>query len=154
MNKIARELKGNKYTIIAIVIFIALLGLGFGLYKYMFPNIGKPTYGNRLDGIEEVMPSEKDFQDLKEALEKESIVLNFSSSVSGKTLNFVVKVKTGTKVANAKKLCDTIASKFSKEQKEYFDLQVFLVNENEKEAGYPIIGYMEKKESKFSFSRG
>ena len=51
---IKKMLKNNKYSVIAIAIFIILIIVGYALYKLLFPNAGTPIYGNRLDGIEAV----------------------------------------------------------------------------------------------------
>ena len=49
---IKKMLKNNRYSCLAIGIFIVLIIVGFLLYKLLFPNTGTPIYGNRLDGIE------------------------------------------------------------------------------------------------------
>ena len=152
MNKILSEIKKNKYTTLAIVGFILLLVLGIVLYNFLFPNAGSPVYGNRLDGIDEVMVTEKDFDKIEEKLKNEKNIEEIKGYLSGRSIKFIVTVKEGTKAEDAKKIPNLIVEDFSKEQKTYFDYEVFILSSIEEEKGYPIIGYMNRSNTEFSFS--
>lgn len=152
MNKNLKELKKNKYTTIAIIVFFVLIILGFVLYKFLFPNQGKPVYGNRLDGIENVAISTNDLKDLDEKLSSNDKVVKSKSDLKGRTVNVILTVKKQTSVNDAKALTSAVTKEFDKEQLSYFDFQVFIVSESEEDKGYPIIGYKSKVNDSFSFS--
>ena len=153
MNKLLKEMKNNKYTILAIIGFFLLVALGFVLYNFLFPNAGSPVYGNRLDGIEKVMVSDDDFSKIVEELKENKIISEAKGYLSGRSIKFIVTVNEGTKEKDAKKIPDSIVEHFSAEQKTYFDFEVFILSSNEEEKGYPIIGYMNRSNSEFSFSK-
>lgn len=152
MNKNLKELKKNKYTTIAIIVFFVLIILGFVLYKFLFPNQGKPVYGNRLDGIENVAISTNDLKDLDEKLSSNDKVVKSKSDLKGRTVNVILTIKKQTSVNDAKALTSAVTKEFDKEQLSYFDFQVFIVSESEEDKGYPIIGYKSKVNDSFSFS--
>ena len=152
MNKNLKELKKNKYTTIAIIVFFVLIILGFVLYKFLFPNQGKPVYGNRLDGIENVAISTNDLKDLDEKLSSNDKAVKSKSDLKGRTVNVILTVKKQTSVNDAKALTSAVTKEFDKEQLSYFDFQVFIVSESEEDKGYPIIGYKSKVNDSFSFS--
>ena len=152
MNKNLKELKKNKYTTIAIIVFFVLIILGFVLYKFLFPNQGKPVYGNRLDGIENVAISSNDLKDLDAKLSRNDKVVKSKSDLKGRTVNVILTVKKQTSVNDAKALTSAVTKEFDKEQLSYFDFQVFIVSESEEDTGYPIIGYKSKVNDSFSFS--
>lgn len=150
---ILSEIKKNKYTSIGIIAFIVLLILVFIIYKAIMPSLGTPVYGNRLDGIEKVEITSTKINELDKVLEEESYVTNAKTNLSGKTLNTVITVKEGTKASTAKKITSKVLSKFAKDQIAYYDFQVFIKNENNKEKSYPIIAYKNKSNESFSYSQ-
>ncbi len=152
IKKLLNDLKNNKYTTMAIIIFILLVVLGFAVYRFLFPNIGSPVYGNRLDGIESVEITEEQMDKLEKAIKEKEFVADYSSYVKGKIYNVVIEVKDGTSVEDAKSLTPMIMENLEEDQKKYFDVQVFFTNENEEATGYPIIGYLNKDSEAFSYS--
>ena len=136
-NKLIKEIKKNKYTSIAVLSFVILLILLFILYKAIMPSLGTPVYGNRLDGIEEVEITNEKINSLDEKVS---------------TVNTVVTVIEGTKAATAKKITDVVLKEFDEDQVAYYDFQVFIKSENDKEDNYPIIAYKNKSNDKFSYS--
>lgn len=152
MKKFVQSLKNNQYTVIGIIIFFLLIVLGFMLYRFLFPNIGSPVYGNRLDGIDKVEITEKQSKTLVDTLKEKEIVKEAKTSVNGKTFKVIITVVDKTKAADAKKLTDVIVDGIEKDQKNYYDIEVFIKNENEEASGYPIIGYLNKELTSFSYS--
>ena len=151
-SKLINEIKKNKYTSIAVVVFIALLLLLFIIYKAVMPSLGTPVYGNRLDGIEKVEITTTKMGELDGKIENEKYVSSCKTNVSGKTVDIVVTVIEKTKPKDAKKITDVILKEFDEEQVAYYDFQVFIKSENSKETGYPIIAYKNKSNDNFSYS--
>ena len=88
---IKKMLKNNKYSCLAIGIFIVLIIVGFLLYKLLFPNTGTPIYGNRLDGIEEVNYTKDSLNVIAEKIKEEKVV-NAEINENGKIINVIVTV--------------------------------------------------------------
>ncbi len=152
MKSFFKDLKNNQYTLIGIIAFVILIIAGFMLYRFLFPNIGSPVYGNRLDGIEEVKITATELTKLESTLKENKIVKNVSTNIKGKIFNVIITVADGTKATDAKSLTSIIVDGIEQKQKEYYDIQVFLKNENEEANGYPIIGYLNKELKTFSYS--
>ena len=148
-SKLINEIKKNKYTSIAVVVFIALLLLLFIIYKAVMPSLGTPVYGNRIEKVEITTTK---MGELDEKIENEKYVSSCKTNVSGKTVDIVVTVIEETKPKDAKKITDVILKEFDEEQVAYYDFQVFIKSENSKETGYPIIAYKNKSNDDFSYS--
>lgn len=145
-----KGLKDNKFTAIVFAIFLALFIIGALLYGMVVPNNGKPVYGNRLEGIEKVELKEDGQKKLKDALEKESIVESAKIDIKGRIINVIIEVK-DAKVKTAKKLSDVILDNLTKEQIDYYDIQMFVKNKDKDAKGYPFIGYKGNKSKGFTF---
>lgn len=152
MKKVQEIFKNNRYTTIAIAIFILLVVLGFAVYSFLFPNIGSPVYGNRLDGIEDVEIKEDQTDKIEKEIKAKEFVVSASSYMKGRIFNVVIKVKDGTSAEDAKSLTAIVTDNLEEDQRAYFDIQVFLTNENAEASGYPIIGYLNKESENFSYS--
>lgn len=148
----SKELKENKYTLIAIIVFIVLLVVAYALLNFFFPNLGSPVYGNRLEGIEEVKISDSEYKKVVDKIKENDIVSEVTYNLSGKIVNFIVTVKGGTKPEDAKKLADLVVPEFSEKQVAYYDFQMFIKNADEEDL-YPIIAYKGKNSDKFSYSQ-
>lgn len=152
MNKVKKILKNNKYTVIGLIIFIVLVVIGYGAYRFFFPNIGTPVYGNRLDDIKEHEITKDDCSKVISKLEENEAVVEATTDIEGRVFNVIITVKETTKLDDAKKLTTIIIENIKTDQKEYFDIQVFLKNEKDEVEGYPTIGYLGKTETEFSYS--
>lgn len=149
MNKI---LKDNKYTMIGIVIFIGIVIIVGVCYKLLFSGNGSPLYGNRLDGIKEVEITKDQKNKLVETLKKETIVSSANVNTTGKIYNVHIVVKENTKLADSKKLTKIITDNITKEQKAFYDVQVFFDIEGEEVNDYPTIGYLAKTKNDFKYT--
>lgn len=130
---IKKMLKNNKYSVIAIAIFIILIIVGYALYKLLFPNAGTPIYGNRLDGIEAV---------------------DASINENGKIINVTVIVKERPKKEDAITFSKIILENSTQDQINYFDFQIFVKSEKDDYKSNSIIGYKNKIANDFTFSIG
>jgi len=151
LNKIKKEMKNNKYTVGVFLVFLLVFLFGWIAYNFIMPSSGKPAYGNRLDGIEEVAITSKEESSIIKDLENEKVVTNAKIHMSGKIINVLVEVKKGTKTATAKNLHKHITSNLTDEQKKFYDIQIFITNENDEAKGYPLIGYKSATASNFTF---
>ncbi len=148
MNKFLKDLKKNKYTTLAIIIFVLLIFLGYGLYSFLIPSNGKPVYGDRLDGIEEVKVTKEELKKLDDEIVDENIVSKSNSYTNGRIVNIILTIKKGVKEKDAKKITSTILEYFTEEQLNYYDIELFLTSEDD---SYNLIGYKTKTEKDFTF---
>lgn len=155
MNKkiLKKEIKNNKFTLIVISAFILLLVIAFGLYKLLVPSSSSNVkYGNRLDKIEEVLPSDKDLKKVNKKLKEQEIVESAKCYISGRIIKTTVTVKENTDPSKAKELSKVFIESFDEKQIAYFDYEIYIVNSNKEAASYPIIGYKNRSNTNFSYS--
>lgn len=151
LNKLLKELKQNKYTTIVFCLFLGLFLIAWIVYGMVMPKAGTPVYGNRLEGIEKVELTESDTSKIVKNLKDEDIVTSASTHLSGKILNIIVEVEEKTKEKTAKELKKVAIETLTKEQLSFYDVQLFITNENKELKGYPIIGYKNSSEKDFVF---
>lgn len=145
-------LKNNKFTIIAIVIFLVIVLLLVQVKNIFFPQKGNALYGNRLKGIEQVEITEKEQTKIKTNLESDSSIKTTTVRVSGKTLEVIITVNDDVSVETAKTFANKVIENCSEEQKAYYDVQVFIKKENGGN-DFPIIGYKHYKKDSFTFTK-
>lgn len=151
MKKLLDELKKNKFTTIVFFIFLVLFIIGWIVFGLVMPKTGKPVYGNRLDGIEKVQVTDTETNDLVKALKEKDYVTTASTHISGKIINVLVEVEKGTSKSKAKTLKDEVLKAFTDDQKKFYDIQLFITNENKDAKGYPMIGYKNSTDKNFVF---
>lgn len=144
-------IKKNKFTVIAIVIFIVLAILGYKAKELFFPNQRTAIYGDRLDG--KVTVEEETYDKLKQLILENDKVKTADVRENGRQINIIVTVNDDVSKANAKKIVDNILEPFTESQIGYYDYQVFIKKESEEENDFPIIGYKQHNSSSFVFTK-
>ena len=139
--------KHKKKILIGVIVLFVLLVLY--LIWTMLPNSSKSLYGDRLDGIEDVEVTDSDLSKITKALEKEDGVASADSDIKGRLINFTVQLDDGVDPTIGDTLGSVIIDKFSEEELEFYDLQLFLDGDLEQ---YPVIGYKHKTSDKFVWS--
>ena len=150
-NKLMKELKENKFTTIVFLIFLGLFLIGALIFGLVMPKTGKPIYGNRLDGIEKVEVTKAQTNELVKNLKDKDYVTSASTHISGKIINVLIETKEGTSIKKAKTLKTIVLKAFEEDQKKFYDIQLFITNENKDAKGYPVIGYKNSSEKNFVF---
>lgn len=153
LNKLKKEFKSNKYTFIVLIAFVLFIFVFFALYKFLVPSSSSDIkYGNRLEGIEEVLPSNKELKEINKKIEEIDYVVSSKDSIDGKIIKFIITLKDGNGLDKAKEVSAKILENFSEDQIAYFDFEVYYENENKEASGFPIIGYKNKSNAGFSYS--
>ena len=150
-NKLMKELKENKFTTIVFLIFLGLFLIGALIFGLVMPKTGKPIYGNRLDGIEKVEVTKDQTNELVKNLKDKDYVTSASTHISGKIINVLIETNVGTSSKKAKTLKTIVLKAFEEDQKKFYDIQLFITNENKDAKGYPVIGYKNSSEKNFVF---
>ena len=137
-------IKKHRFTVFIIGIFIVCVIVTHYLFNLFFINSGKPEYGNRLDGIENVEILQKDLDAMEESIKKNSVVKKVNLNTTGRILDIVITVEDSTSLKDSKKIGQDSFAVLSDRQKEYYSVQVFIKKESEKQNNFPIIGYKQK----------
>lgn len=142
----------KKKRIIFISIIIGIIIILFVLiFKLFFVDSNKDVYGNRLDGINKVKIGENQISDIKEQINSYDEVNSVEYDLKGRLINIIIELKDKTDLNNSKSFINKCLEVLDEEQKQYYDIQVFLISENEKQENYPAIGYKNKNSNDFAW---
>lgn len=144
-------IRKNKFTIIAIVIFTALVFCLYQAKQLFFPNEGKAIYDDRLVGKVEV--DETVYDQVKAKITENERVESVTLRENGRTINLTITVKNDTSIEDAKATINGMLDLFTDSQKGYYDFQVFIVKTDAAENNFPIIGYKHHNSSEFSWTK-
>lgn len=145
-------IKKNKGTVIAIIIFLALVIALFEVKTIFFPNTGKALYGNRLDGIEDVEISKDTYNKVIEELKKEE-VSDVKTSLSGKIVKVFITVNDEVDKEKAKSYGAKVLEYFSDKEKAYYDFEIYVTKNNKEATDFPIIGYKHHSKGNISWTK-
>lgn len=144
-------LKENKKIVKWVIIAIIILLLMFVVKVFILPMFGGDPYGNRLDGIGEAKINNDSITRMKQELAKDQKVETIDYDLRGRIVNVTIKVKNDVGKDDAKSLAGKVYDYFNASQKAYYDFQIYLLCDN-KEAGYPFIGYKHKTSDSFMWT--
>lgn len=146
-------IKKYKFWIVGIVVVLILGLLIYGMCSLLLPNSSKDLYGNRLDGMEEVMIQNSTISKIKEEIAALNEVNSIEYHLSGRIANFLIDVKKDTDLISAHGLADKLLPYFEDNQKEYFDIQVLITCKEDTESTiYPMAGYKHKTSVGFKWN--
>lgn len=146
-------IKKNKFTIIAIVIFVGLVVSFYQIKNFLVPDEGKAVYGERLNGLEENKISNSVFDNIKSKLKENERVLEVTNKIHGKIINLLITVSDDMSVNDAKKLAASTISFFENDELSFYALQVYLIKDDKKLNNFPIIGYKGPKSKELLFTK-
>jgi len=131
MKKILRWMKKN--TGLVIVLFLTLVLLGFITVIFIKLLIGNSSdkYGNRLDGIEEVVISDETFDGVKEELMATERVSQVNTRLQGKIVYITIVLNSDVSSSDAKDMASYTLDNFSEEELGFYDFSYFLKWEGE-----------------------
>lgn len=144
-------IKKNKFTVIAICIFVLLAFLGFKVMEMFFPDQRTAIYGDRLEG--KVTVEKSTYDEVKQKISESDKVETVSLRENGRRVDITITVTNATSKSEAKKLTDNILESFTESQIGYYDFQVFVVKEDATENDFPIIGYKHHNSSTFLWTK-
>lgn len=126
MNKIKNWVMKNKalaiVVILAIVLFIMLVIIMVGLLVGGSSN----KYGDRLDGIDEVLIDSKTYDEVKEEILGTDLVEDASIRLQGKIVYTTIILKSDTTSDKAKEIASNTLDNYSKEELSFYDYSFFL----------------------------
>lgn len=144
-------IKKNKYTCIAILIFVVVAIVGYKAMKVFFPDSKAAYYGDRLDNKVKVESSVYDA--VKAKISEQEFVKEAKVRENGRTIEIVVTVQDSTSIDSAKSISGLILEHFSEIQIGYYDFQLFVKKDSTSENNFPIIAYKQHNSSEFSWTK-
>ena len=144
-------IKKNKFTCLAIVLFVVIAIAGYKAIRVFFPDVDSAIYGDRLDNKVPVKKSAYDA--LKAKFSEQEFVKEVTVRENGRTINIIATVNDSTSMDAAKSLAGMVTEHFTEIQIGYYDFQLFVQKEDKSENNFPIIGYKQHNSSEFSWSK-
>ncbi len=141
----------NKYTCIAILIFVVVAIVGYKAIKVFFPDSKAAYYGDRLDN--KVKVEDKVYEAVKAKISEQEFVKEAKVRENGRTVEIVVTVQDSTSIDSAKSISGLILEHFSEIQIGYYDFQLFIKKESASENNFPIMAYKQHNSSEFSWTK-
>ena len=143
--------KKNKFTCIAILVFVIFCIIGYKAIKMFFPDVKSAIYGDRLDG--KVKVNKDVYKAVKAKIAEQEFVKKVDVKENGRTINIVVVVQDSTSKDAAKGIANLILEHFNDSQIGYYDFQIFVSKESESENDFPIIAYKQHNKQQFSWTK-
>ena len=144
-----KTIKNNMGIFIPLGIILVLLITGLIIIRTFFPSGN--VYGNRLKGIDKVPFSKKEIAKIEKELKDKENVEKVKIDIKGRLINIIITVD-DISLGDMKDYCSDKLDLFDKEEKEYYDIQFYLINKDEKKEDYPAIGYKNKSSDNIKWS--
>ena len=144
-------IKKNKFTCLAIVLFVVIAIVGYKAISVFFPDTDSAIYGDRLDN--KVAVKKSAYDSLKAKFSEQEFVKEVSVRENGRTINIIATVNDSTSKDSAKSLAGMVTEHFTEIQIGYYDFQLFIQKEDKSENDFPIIGYKQHNSSEFSWNK-
>lgn len=145
-------LKRHKKIIIIIGIVLVILIALMAIIRLVAPDYRKSLYGDRLDNIKEHKIDSKKIDTITKNAKALDYVSDITYDLKGKIMNFVITVTKDTSLENAKKIGTIILDELDKNEKDNYDIQVFLITSEDSDT-YPAIGYKHKTRDEFAWTK-
>ena len=117
---------------------------------YLDPVDENAVYGNRLDGIDNVLITDDKVNEVVNFIKEDNSISDASIHIKGKIINIIIKVsKKENTIDKMKEKSKDIIEKFSKDEIDFYDFQFFIKNED---GNYNLIGYKNKNNEGISWS--
>ena len=116
------------------------------IYRMFYPS-NESVYGDRLDNAPEL--DNAVIEQIKNKITDTGLIEEVKYETNVAVMKFFISVKDSTKLEDAQKLSDIILETLSTKVINFYDIEVYLTNENNEQ--YPSIGYHSKSASSFSW---
>lgn len=145
-------IKAHKTSIVVTTVIVLLLILAsFAIYRMFYPNGSRDIHGDRLEGAPEIDAAV--IEKIKEGFTKSTIVESIDYKTNVRIMKFFVNIKNDSKQEDVLKLTDIITSQLSTTVMNYYDIEVYFMNDTNE--SYPMIAYLTKgsKEFKYTYNK-
>lgn len=138
---------------LALILFIIVLIILISL----FVTTGKGTYGDRLDGIEDVKLSDSFLDEIKTSLEENDNIESANVRLQGKIVYIEFQAKNGVNSDAVKSICDVTLERFSEDELKFYDFNFIVKWVNKTDNGdelTAIAGYKHHNKTVISWTKG
>ena len=139
--------KNKTIVIVGIICLVLFILMAFAVYRMFYPS-NRSVYGDRLDNAPEI--DNAVIEQIKSKIMDSNLVEEVKYETNVAVMKFFISVKDSTKLDDAQKLGDIILDTLSTKVTSFYDIEVYLTNENNEQ--YPSIGYHSKSASSFSWT--
>ena len=148
--KIINFIKKNSSAVVGITVFILVI-ISMLLIKNLFMyDENQAIYGTRLDGADKFKVTSEQKDKVKKRVAEKTKSANVR--VAGKIVNIELKVNDDISLEDAKNIGKDTLEEFTKDQKQFFDFQIFIQNGKNK-TQFPIIGYKQRAKENISWTK-
>jgi hypothetical protein len=150
MSKKSRNKADNTMLwMLAIILIVCFLVIGFLFYKYFYSGISTTKYGNRLEGIEKYPLSKTLADDVSDIYKDEKSVNYAKVDVQGKIVYVLIDFKESIKVDTAKTLAIKALDKIGEENLTFYEIHFILTYSGEAEnSNFPVFGMKNSNNTK------
>ena len=120
---------------LALLFFLIMLFMFISMFFGKFSN----SYGDRLEGINEVEINDDKIKEIDKNIEENDIVEKSETRIQGKIVYINITFKESTKLDDAKSIATKALDNFNEDELSFYDISFFLV-ENKEEDGFIITG--------------
>ena len=136
--------------LVSIGCFIIMLVL---IFIFFFSSNSNNNYGDRLNGINDIVVSKERLQETENSLSGEKNVQKAKIRLQGKIFHITIFLEDGGSVNDGINAGGKILEKFTDEEKSFYDLS-FIITKNDlsSEDKFPILGYKNCESKNISWS--
>ena len=139
MKKILKE--NRTLFILMIVAIVCIVVSVLLLFKYFYFGNGGSNYGDRLEGIENVVISDDKKREVSSKIEENNLVDSATTTVTGKRVDIRIVFNEKASLVDAEGVALKSLDNFSDEEKAFYDFEFTLKqNATEKTEGFLIMG--------------
>ncbi len=131
--------KNSILATLSIIIILCFIVIMVACFQYFFMGIATNKYGDRLEPIKNIKISNSKIESIKNNLEKNDKVKKAQTKLTGRIFYITIITEDNTSLEEGEGIAVTVLDLLSEKQKNSYDLQFFLKNEN-KDSGYSIMG--------------
>ena len=150
MSKKSRNKADNTMLwMLAIILIVCFILIGFLFYKYFYSGISTTKYGNRLDGIEKYPLSKTLENDISGIYSEEKSVNYAKIDVQGKIIYVLIDFKESIKVDTAKTLAIKSLEKIGEENLKFYEVHFILTySGTDENTNFPVFGMKNSSSTK------
>lgn len=144
-------IKEHKLTIIVLLFFIVIMVASFKLFGLFSRDSKSGIYGTRLNDIKNVPITSDKKKEISDNIGTLNRTSDVSVTIKGKIINVIVVCNDDVNVGDAKGVADKVLEKLSDDEKNKYDVQIFIKKKTD-DASFPIIGYRHHSKDGFSWT--
>ena len=131
MKKILKWMKRNTGLVIVLLLTLVLLVFITVIFVKLLMGNSSGKYGNRLDGINEVVISDETYDSVKEEVKGTDKVTDVTTRLQGKIVYITIVLNSDTSSDDAKNIASGTLDNFTEEELSFYDFSYFLKWEGE-----------------------